>query len=208
MVSAAVTAGGAWWVLAGGPPVIPFPADARGGPAPHASAHDTLRTVPAAQPLPPSRATRLAIPRLGIDAPVMGLRLDARRRLTTPPVEDPDLVGWFAAGPSPGERGTAVAVGHRDTLTGAAVFALLDRLRPGRVVEVRRADGLTAVYTVDAVRTYEKEKFPNREVYGHRDRPELRLITCGGAYDERTGYRANVVVFAHLTGARGPATAH
>ncbi|MFH8801745.1 class F sortase [Streptomyces sp. NPDC017936] len=156
------------------------------------------------RPLPRSRATRLVIPYLSIDAPVMDLRLDGERRLPAPPEDDPRLVGWYAAGPSPGEQGTAVAVGHLDTDTGPAVFAPLSELGRGRRVEVRRADGRVAVYTVDAIKTYEKEHFPDREVYGARGRPELRLITCGGAYDRRKGYTGNLVVFAHLAELRAP----
>jgi sortase (surface protein transpeptidase) len=137
--------------------------------------------------------------------PVIGLRLDSEGRLPAPPEDKPKLVGWHSAGPAPGGPGTAVAVGHRDTRTGPAIFAALEMIKPGRVVEVRRADGRTAVYTVDAVKKYEKSRFPNKVVYGTRNRPELRLITCGGAYDRRKGYASNVVVFAHLTATRGPA---
>uniref|UniRef100_UPI004040278B class F sortase n=1 Tax=Streptomyces sp. TG1A-60 TaxID=3129111 RepID=UPI004040278B len=155
--------------------------------------------------LPPSPARTVTIRYLGIKAPVIGLRLDSRRRLPAPPDDKPTLVGWYSEGPAPGGPGTAVVVGHRDTRTGPAVFASLEMIKPGRVVEVRRTDGRTAVYTVDAVKTYEKARFPDKEVYGHRDRPELRLITCGGTYDRRTGYASNVVVFAHLTATRGPA---
>ncbi|MFD0314003.1 class F sortase [Streptomyces flavalbus] len=144
------------------------------------------------------------MPYIGVDAPVMGLRLDRKGRLTAPPDDEPELVGWYEAGPSPGERGTAVVVGHLDTRSGPAVFAGLDELRRGNRVEFRRADGRTAVYTVDAVKSYEKEGFPNDEVYGARGRPELRLITCGGSYRPRTGYSGNVVVFAHLTDVREP----
>ncbi|MEU8651250.1 class F sortase [Streptomyces sp. NPDC048737] len=157
---------------------------------------------------PRSRATRLAIPYLGLDAPVMDLRLDSRRRLPAPPEDDPELVGWYADGPSPGGPGTAVAVGHLDTDSGPAVFAGLSELSRGRRVEVRRADGRTAVYRVDRIENYEKAHFPDREVYGDRGRPELRLITCGGTFDRRSGYSGNLVVFAHLTGIRdraGPA---
>jgi hypothetical protein len=68
-------------------------------------------------------------------------------------------------------------------------------------------DGRTAVYTVDVVRTYAKAQFPDQEVYGSRGRPELRLITCGGAYDRRSGYAANVIAFAHLTQILGRAGA-
>ncbi|MET9764427.1 class F sortase [Streptomyces sp. NPDC006372] len=154
------------------------------------------------RPLPPSRATRLLIPYLRLDAPVMGLGLDRDRRLTAPPEDDPKLVGWYENGASPGGQGTAVAVGHLDTDRGPAVFAGLTELEPGRLVKVRRADGRTAVYTVDAIRSYEKAHFPSQEVYGARSRPELRLITCGGNYDRRKGYSGNLVVFAHLTGTR------
>jgi sortase (surface protein transpeptidase) len=135
---------------------------------------------------------------------VTGLRLDRERRLPAPPADSPELVGWYADGPSPGGPGTAVVVGHRDTRTGPAVFAGLEAIRPGRLVEVARADGRTAVYTVYRVETYEKARFPDKEVYGPRSRPELRLITCGGTYHRRTGYAGNVVVFAHLTATRGP----
>lgn len=100
-----------------------------------------------------------------------------------------------------------MAVGHLDTDSGPAVFAGLTELRRGRLVEIRRADGRTAVYAVDAVKSYEKDRFPNDEVYGARGRPELRLITCGGDYDRRTGYSGNVVVFAHLVKIREAPTA-
>jgi sortase (surface protein transpeptidase) len=99
-----------------------------------------------------------------------------------------------------------VIVGHLDTRTGPAVFAGLSTLKPGGLVETLRADGRTAVYTVDAVRQYEKARFPSQEVYGARKRPELRLITCGGVYDRQSGgYQSNVVVFAHLTRTTEPA---
>ncbi|PWI20914.1 class F sortase [Streptomyces sp. Act143] len=164
--------------------------------------------VSAPRPLPPSRATRLLIPYLDVDAPVTDLRLDRHRRLEAPPGDDPNLVGWYKDGPAPGGQGTAVVVGHLDTDTGPAVFAGLSELKRGRLIEVRRADGRTAVYRVDAVREYDKAHFPDREVYGSRGRPELRLITCGGAYDRRTGYSGNLVVFARLVAARdAPAAA-
>ncbi|MFD5258215.1 class F sortase [Streptomyces bobili] len=154
--------------------------------------------------LPRSRAARLAIPFLDLDAPVMDLRLDSRRRLPAPPEDDPLLVGWYADGPSPGGPGTAVAVGHLDTDTGPAVFSGLSELGKGRRIEIRRADGRTAVYTVDRIKNYEKSDFPDQEVYGDRGRPELRLITCGGTFDRRSGYSGNLVVFAHLTQIREP----
>ncbi|WP_283445880.1 class F sortase [Streptomyces sp. Ag82_O1-12] len=185
-------------------PPHPRPAAAAPRPAPKPAAPAVRKPRPATgpRPLPRSRATRLLIPYLRLDAPVMDLGLDRDRRLTAPPDDDPTLVGWYRHGASPGEQGTAVAVGHLDTDSGPAVFAGLPELKRGRIVQARRADGRIAVYTVDKIKSYEKAHFPSQEVYGARGRPELRLITCGGSYDRRKGYSGNVVVFAHLTGIR------
>ncbi|MFD5586128.1 class F sortase [Streptomyces sp. NPDC127063] len=157
------------------------------------------RPAPPGGPLPRSRPTTFRVPSLGIDAPVTGLRLNQDRELQTPPVDRPKLVGWYQGGPTPGEPGTAIAVGHRDTTKGPAVFAGLALVKPGKPIEVGRADGRTAVYTVDRVRVFDKSGFPDKEVYGPSRRPELRVITCGGLFSRRTGYTSNVVVFAHLT---------
>ncbi|MFJ4203338.1 class F sortase [Streptomyces sviceus] len=177
-------------------------ADLVGEPAPVARPAPTRKPPP--RPLPRSRPTTLRIPSLGIDAPVMGLGLTKGRELSTPPVDKPKLVGWYRGGPTPGESGTAIAVGHRDTMTGPAVFAALAQVKPGKVIEAGRADGRTAVYTVDRVKVFDKAGFPDKEVYGPVRRPELRVITCGGLFTRRTGYTSNVVVFAHLTQTREP----
>ncbi|MDQ0937920.1 class F sortase [Streptomyces turgidiscabies] len=179
----------------------------RGRPGPARPAPPVAHPKTPAPPRPPallprSRPTRFTLPYLGIEAPVVDLRLDRHGQLTAPPDSNSNLVGWYADGPSPGEKGTVVVVGHRDTRAGPAVFIGLDAVTPGRRVELRRADGRMAVYTVDAVKTYDKAHFPSREVYGARARPELRLITCGGGYDRRTGYSGNIVVYAHLTATR------
>ncbi|MER0245768.1 class F sortase [Streptomyces sp. HSW2009] len=160
-------------------------------------AADTGPLVPRA-PIARSRPLRLAIPRLHLSAPLEGVGLDRRGRLTMPPMARPRVAGWYERGPSPGERGAAVIVGHRDPRTGPALFLELPSLRRGDLLTITRHDGKRAVFRVDAVRTYPRSRFPDREVYGDPGRPELRLLTCGGAFDPGRGYRANVVVFAHL----------
>ncbi|AOR37463.1 class F sortase [Streptomyces fodineus] len=171
---------------------------------PGASAEESCAPPPGPppRPLPRSRPTSFRIPSLGIDAPITALRLDGERQLETPPVTRSKLVGWYEGGPTPGESGTAIAVGHRDTTTGPAVFAGLAQVKPCKLIEVRRADGHTALYTVDRMKVYDKATFPDKEVYAPTPRPELRVLTCGGLYSRRTGYTSNVVVFAHLTATR------
>ncbi|MER7957009.1 class F sortase [Streptomyces sp. NPDC096030] len=168
-------------------------------PPPKAAPEPVRPRAPSLAPLTRSRATSIAVPSITIEAPVIDLGLDRSGKLTTPPIENPRIVGWYAGGPAPGERGTAIVVGHRDTRTGPAIFLNLDSLDRGNTVRIARADGKVAVFTVDKVRTYTKKEFPDREVYASTDRAELRLLTCGGSFDPKKGYESNVVVYAHLT---------
>ncbi|MFD0526814.1 class F sortase [Kitasatospora arboriphila] len=139
-----------------------------------------------------------------MNAPMTRLDLDAAGALQPPPADRPDLAGWYGGGATPGSSGTAVLVGHVDTRTGPAVFFRLGALTKGRTVEVERADGRTAVFTVDAVEVYDKKSFPDAKVYGNTSGlPELRLITCGGGFTKRTGYLGNVVVYATLSAVEG-----
>ncbi|WP_326802366.1 class F sortase [Streptomyces sp. NBC_01788] len=154
----------------------------------------------AAPALPPSPPMRIRIPSIRIDAPLTGLGLTKSGSLDVPPAGDKNLAGWYEAGTTPGERGTAIVAGHVDNAQGPAVFYNLGALKKGSTIEVDRRDGGVAVFTVDAIEVYEAKDFPDEKVYGVAKRPELRIITCGGGYSRSTGYQGNVVVFAHLTG--------
>lgn len=89
---------------------------------------------------------------------------------------------------------------HVDYKHVPGAFSKLKDLRSGELVRVGRTDGRTAVFTVYRVDRYAKADFPTDEVYGDTTEPELRLITCGGAFDRSSGnYLDNVVAFAKLT---------
>ncbi|MFF9065224.1 class F sortase [Streptomyces sp. NPDC014891] len=159
---------------------------------------------PARDPLAPVAPSRVEVPSLGIDAPVVARGLDDTGAIDPPPYEMPHTVGWFGAGTRPGAAGPALLVGHVDTETRPAVFYGLSAARAGAKVRVTRTDGSVAEFTVDDVQVYPRERFDARRVYGARDprRAELRLITCGGTFDRETNaYTANVVVSAYLTSA-------
>lgn len=185
------------WLLGGGtvPHAPPQPSAAQAG-----TGHPG--EGPGAPALPPSPPDRIAIPSIRVDAPLTGLGLTSSGSLDVPPAARKNLAGWYEAGTTPGERGTAVVAGHVDNSEGPAVFYDLGALRKGALIDVERRDGSVAVFTVDAVEVYRAEDFPDAKVYGAADRPELRVITCGGGYARGSGYQGNVVVFAHLTGSR------
>ncbi|MFJ8631234.1 class F sortase [Streptomyces sp. NPDC093568] len=173
---------------------------------PQPSAAQAAQSAPDARgdgrTLPPSPPDRIRIPSIRVDAPLMGLALTASGSLDVPPAGRKNLAGWYEAGTTPGERGTAIVAGHVDNADGPAVFYRLGALRRGSTIEVDRRDGGTALFSVDAVEVYDAKDFPDEKVYGPAPRPELRVITCGGGYSRTTGYQGNVVVFAHLTGSR------
>ncbi|CAL9317065.1 MULTISPECIES: class F sortase [Streptomyces] len=190
---------GAWLLRNGAEthaPPQPSAAQARAG-------QDGRAREQAAVPaLPPSPPDRIRIPAIRVDAPLTGLGLTRTGSLDVPPAARKNLAGWYEAGTTPGEKGTAIVAGHVDNAEGPAVFYALGALAKGSTIEVDRRDGSVAVFTVDAVEVYAAKDFPDEKVYGAAHRPELRLITCGGGYSRGTGYQGNVVAFAHLTGSR------
>ncbi|MGW3625661.1 class F sortase [Streptomyces sp. NPDC000880] len=198
-IAVAVCAG--LWLVQNGSenvtPPVPSAAEAfAAGPHQHTDA--------AADPLPPSPPVRLRIPAIRVDAPVTRLGLDSKGSLEVPPAADRNLAGWYRDGTSPGAKGTAIVAGHVDNAKGPSVFYSLGALKKGHRIEVTRQDGRTAVFTIDAIEVYGAAAFPDEKVYGSRGRAELRVITCGGGFTKKTGYKGNVVAFAHLIGVRPP----
>ncbi|WP_405618308.1 class F sortase [Streptomyces sp. NBC_01508] len=165
-----------------------------------------FHTDAAADPMPTSAPVRLRIPEIGVDAPVAPLGLAKDGSLDVPPAENGDTAGWYKHGTTPGAKGTAIVAGHVDNAHGPAVFYSLGTLKKGQRIEVTREDRRTAVFTVDAVEVYDNADFPDQKVYGKKDRAELRVITCGGGFSEKTGYQGNVVTYAHLIGVRDDAS--
>ncbi|MPY64868.1 class F sortase [Streptomyces spongiae] len=155
----------------------------------------------AARALGRSVPVRLRIPAIGVDTPVIRLGLASDGTVQVPPVTANDRAGWYRHSPTPGQTGPSVILGHATVgAYGDGVFRHLARLRRGERIVARLENGTSAQFAVSAVRTVAKAEFPVDAVYGDVDRPELRLITCGGP---RTGdgYRDNVIVFAALNSA-------
>ncbi|WP_193318054.1 MULTISPECIES: class F sortase [Streptomyces] len=155
--------------------------------------------VAVAPPLERSVPIRVRIPYLATDVEVFGADLAPDGGPPSPSEEDAQRAAWYAGGVSPGERGAAILVGHLDTYDGPAAFAGLGSLQPGETIEIDRANGDIAIFTVDSVEQYPKSDFPDERVYGSVTSPQLRLITCGGRWTEDGGYDSNIVAYARLT---------
>lgn len=170
----------------------------------HGSARTEQSTVPvpagaSSLPLPlgPSAPTGIEIPAIGVTRDsIMKLGFNEDLSLQVPP--DAATVGWFSRGSAPGVDGPAVFASHINYAGRKGGFADLSSLAAGDEVRVHRADGTAVVFVVDRVERASKQAFPTAAVYGPTTRPEIRLITCGGAFDASTrNYEDNVIVFGH-----------
>jgi len=146
----------------------------------------------------------VAIPAIGVQAQIIPLGLDADGGVAVPSLSTPFLASWYDRGPTPGQAGAAVLLGHVDAASvGPAVFYRLGDLRPGNLVYVTRRDGRTAVFRVSSVGLYPQDAFPAARVYQYSRYPTLRLITCGGQFDWQTHlYLDRTIVFATYAGSR------
>ena len=150
-----------------------------------------------------SPPVRLDIDRIGVHSDLHDLGLDDAGAIEAPSGARYDQAAWYRYSPAPGSLGPSIILGHVDSAAnGPSVFFRLAELVAGDRISVTRADGSTARFTVDEVRRYPKEDFPTQRVYGDLDHAGLRLITCGGAFNESSGhYEDNIIVFARLSGA-------
>jgi hypothetical protein len=194
--------------------------------------HNTLRWSP--PPIPPSwaaghpadpprhlsagqsraAARRLAsapvairIPAIRVRARVIALGLGRDGSISVPSLKTPFVTSWYDHGPTPGAPGASVILGHVDAAgVGPAIFYYLGDVRPGNRIYVRLRNGRTAIFEAYSVAEYDKTRFPTAKVYGYTSWPTLRLVTCGGDFDPRTGhYLGNTVVFASYVGQRAAA---
>ena len=206
-------------VVVGVSKIVHAQAAPSGPPAPPASAARPLSAIGpsasraggvsaphAAAPLSFSVPVRVDIPQVSIHADVIGVGLAADHSLGVPPLDQARKAAWYKLGPAPGQAGSAVIDAHVDSAEVSGhhgAFYNLGQARPGQTIEVTRADHVVAIFTIDSVEQSPKSRFPTAEVYARVPYPALRLITCGGPFDQaKHSYEDNTIAYAHLTAFR------
>lgn len=185
-----------WHGLSSGPSAKSLPAPAAIS-APGASPVEPAMPATVAKAIPRTVPKRISIPAIGVNAPVTPEGTDASGALEMPPLSARNLTGWWDGGSAPGQDGPAVIAGHVDSVDQPLVFWKLRDLKPGDKVTVSPAN---VTFTVTRITQVDKSAFPTQSVYGATRDPELRLVTCGGAFDSSTGhYLSNVIVYATET---------
>jgi LPXTG-site transpeptidase (sortase) family protein len=150
---------------------------------------DTLRI---AQRQVPGNPSRIIVPELAVDAPVVPIT--AAAGVLDPP-SSPQVIGWWSQGAQPGaSQGSALLTGH--TLrNGGAALQDLETLESGARISVRTSTG-TLDYAVADVRVLTKDELAAQAevLFDQTSEGRLVVITCED-WDGKV-WQSNVVVTA------------
>ncbi|MFI9200501.1 sortase domain-bontaining protein [Streptomyces sp. NPDC053048] len=149
----------------------------------------------------PARAeepSRVSIPSIGVDSPLIRLGLNEDRTVQLPPADKGMTAGWFTGSVPPGTPGAAVIIGHDDPRDGKAVFHDLGRVTRGTAIDVRRGDGKVLRFSVTGTEKVAGNAFPARKVYGETKERALRLVTCAGDPHDDGHRTEKLIVYATL----------
>jgi hypothetical protein len=178
----------------------PAPQAASPSPASGTGIRTRPAEVPTSSPAAASPA-RLVVASARIDIAVRPVGVAPDEQMELPP--DPAVIGRYRFGSAPGDpRGAVVLGGHLDSKRyGVGPLVRLRKLGPGDELTVRMSDGKVAQYRVTKVEEIAKRRLPIDQIFDRDGPPALRIVTCGGPYDERNGgYRDNLVVSAAPAG--------
>lgn len=165
-------------------------------------ANESMEPIKLGYGLEVAEPMRLRIPSIGVDTYFVRLGLKPNREIEVP--AGYEEVGWYINGPTPGEIGPAVVLGHVGFEWRRGVFYPLGKIQIGDEIEVERQDGQVAVFRVDKIEEYPQSSFPTSLVYGDIDYAGIRLITCSGSFDAASQrYDSNLIVYGSLVGVRG-----
>ena len=145
-----------------------------------------------------TRPERLGFGRMELPVVPVGVAEDGMMELPSTAY----AIGWYKFGARPADRsGTTVLAGHVDTREeGLGPLAGLWAVDRGAEIVLTAADGTSRRYQVAEVRTIRKARVPLEQIFARAGAETLVVITCGGPYDRRTGYRDNVILTARPVG--------
>ncbi len=129
------------------------------------------------------------------DAPIEDVGIEPNGEMEVP---EPQDVGWYSFGPTPGAEGSSVLAAHIASGGVDGVFRYLDQVEPGDIVTIEYGDSQpTQQFRIDRVEQYNKTQLPFEDIFRRSGDPQLVLVTCGGDFNEtESSYEDNVVAYA------------
>lgn len=141
---------------------------------------------------------RIIIPSLNISGCIQRVGIDQENNIAVP--TNIHLAGWYADSAIPGESGVSIVAGHVLGRYLDAIFAKLNQLPVGEIIEIEMGDLSIRRFEVKSIDNYDLAS-ADKEIFASTDgiEKQLNLITCSGEYDdqERT-YKDRLLVRAQL----------
>lgn len=165
-------------------------------------------TTEAPPAVPRVAPASIDIPKIKVHSTLIPTGLNPDNTLAAADVKHPQQASYYcvedlqkicSSGVLPGQVGPAVILGHIDGAKQQGIFYYLNKLQIGDTVTITLKDGTVLTFQVYRIRQDSKTMFPTQVVYQPTSVPEIRLITCTGAWvGGNMGYGDNLIVFASL----------
>lgn len=145
--------------------------------------------------VPQGLPVRLKIPTIGVDSAVEDAFITPEGKMDVP--AGSKNVAWFALGPHPGEKGSAVIGGHFGIKDGVSfVFYDLDTLTIGDKIFIINDKGDTINFVVRRIQLFDRIADATIVFTSDDGLAHLNLITCEGIWNQTNGkYPKRLVVF-------------
>lgn len=163
--------------------------------------HEISMPVPQALAAEPSefpaasaaKPASVSIPSIKLNSKIVPMGLTKGGDLDVPSGKT-NNIGWYAAGTTPGEVGSAVLDAHV-----YAAFKNLHSVKVGQDIYVTMDSGATLHFKITEKKTLSLKAISADEFYNDASGKNLHLITCAGTFSKNTGtYSHRLLVYATL----------
>lgn len=146
--------------------------------------------------VPDDQPRVIEIPSINAKGYVQRVGVDADKVMVSP--NNIAFTGWYVGSVAPGEKGVSIINGHAGGRYVDGIFKQLNRLTQGDEFRIQMGDASWRTFEVVSVKAF---SVAEAQAPLYHDDPaienELHLITCDGAFDDRTQtYDQRLIVVA------------
>ena len=123
---------------------------------------------------------RVALPRLGVNAPIVRVGIDGERKMVVP--RNARDVAWLDRGGIPGYTNNVLLAGHIAYSRVPGSFGRIGELKAGDEIRLD-IGGKKLRYRVIWNCLFSRNTDRAEQIMGYTEKPSLTLISCGGGWD-------------------------
>jgi LPXTG-site transpeptidase (sortase) family protein len=151
---------------------------------PHLKNPGGLSWVPSADAGPWPTDGRVALPSLGVEAPVVKVGVGKDGSMVVP--HNAREIAWLDQGEYPGRTNNVVLAGHISYSRVAGSFFRIREMQPGDIITVTM-NGERFDYEVKFSCLFDRNTKLASKIMGRTEAESVTLISCGGVFDRAAG---------------------